>query len=429
MPGSSKSNWKNSLQELHKKRASRKTSGRSSHTIDGERYVHNLKGQKKDFSYTKILKDLKEFCCNGTVVQDPELGQFWKAGDFEGYSGGDWSTSSDYCLHSSDQNSIMRWHKVLWTILELDRKWLLFQKRKSDLQLYYNKRFEEEQSIYDETRLHLDQKFFQSITKPLKVAETASESHNMAFAVKLNGRKLLASLGITQRNSDYGFLLNKRMDELEDAKETPEEVASRFTCVSFENPQAVLRGARHMAVVEISCEPFVRKHGRRIFMDNATVSTSPTADGNVDIDSHHKFVGIKWLRDKPLTKFEDAQWLLIQKAEEEKLIKVSFKLPTPIHHQLINVAHDFYLSGGVSKSFQLWNEQRMQILKDAFDGFLLPSMEKEARALLTSRAKNWEVLHVLYAGSVSICGQSVNDQQRKKNDQQRIVKFIADHQL
>ncbi|KAL5703399.1 hypothetical protein ACHQM5_028496 [Ranunculus cassubicifolius] len=23
----------------------------------------------------KILKDLKEFCCNGTVVQDPELGQ------------------------------------------------------------------------------------------------------------------------------------------------------------------------------------------------------------------------------------------------------------------------------------------------------------------------------------------------------------------
>ncbi|PPS18976.1 hypothetical protein GOBAR_AA01622 [Gossypium barbadense] len=26
--------------------------------------------------YNKILKDLKkEFCCNGTVVQDPELGQ------------------------------------------------------------------------------------------------------------------------------------------------------------------------------------------------------------------------------------------------------------------------------------------------------------------------------------------------------------------
>ncbi|KAI3759493.1 hypothetical protein L6452_07360 [Arctium lappa] len=114
------------------------------------------------------------------------------------------------------------------------------------------------------------------------------------------------------------------------------------------------------AAVEISCEPFVRKHVRIIFMDNATISTSPTTDGNVDIDSHHKFAGIKWLRDKPLTKFEDAQWLLIQKPEEEKLIEVSFKLPTPIHHQLNNDAHDFYLSGGVSKSSQLWNEQRKQ---------------------------------------------------------------------
>ncbi|KAK6124000.1 hypothetical protein DH2020_042262 [Rehmannia glutinosa] len=36
----------------------------------------NCPGLKKEFSYNKILKDLKkEFCCNGTVVQDPELGQ------------------------------------------------------------------------------------------------------------------------------------------------------------------------------------------------------------------------------------------------------------------------------------------------------------------------------------------------------------------
>ncbi|KAL8167979.1 hypothetical protein V2J09_009478 [Rumex salicifolius] len=33
----------------------------------------SVQGLKKEFSYNKILK--KEFCCNGTVVQDPELGQ------------------------------------------------------------------------------------------------------------------------------------------------------------------------------------------------------------------------------------------------------------------------------------------------------------------------------------------------------------------
>nr|DAD46835.1 TPA_asm: hypothetical protein HUJ06_016772 [Nelumbo nucifera] len=54
----------------------------------GKEYVHGhiqqrngrkiltVQGLKKEFSYFKILKDLKkEFCYNGTIVQDPKLGQ------------------------------------------------------------------------------------------------------------------------------------------------------------------------------------------------------------------------------------------------------------------------------------------------------------------------------------------------------------------
>lgn len=44
------------------------------------------------------------------------------------------------------------------------------------------------------------------------------------------------------------------MDELEDAKETPEEMASTYTCAMFESPQAVLKGARHMVCIEL-CFP------------------------------------------------------------------------------------------------------------------------------------------------------------------------------
>lgn len=237
------------------------------------------------------------------------------------------------------------------------------------------------------------------------------------------------------------------------------------------------------AAVEISCEPCVRKHVRSIFMDNAVVSTSPTPDGNTAIDSFHQFAGVKWLKDKPITRFEDAQWLLIQKAEEEKLLQVTIKLPEHVLDKLISDANDYYLSDSVSKSAQQWNEQRKLIIQDSFFNFLLPSMEKEARSLLTIRAKSWlsmeygrilwekvsvapyqrkendssdeeaaprvmaccwgpgkpattfvmldssgEVLDVLYAGSLSIRGQSVNDQQRKKNDQQRVLKFMMDHQ-
>lgn len=65
---------------------------------------------------------------------------------------------------------------MLWAIQDLDRKWLLLQKRKTALHSYYNRRFEEEsRRIYDETRLNLNQQLFVSILKSLKDAESERE--------------------------------------------------------------------------------------------------------------------------------------------------------------------------------------------------------------------------------------------------------------
>lgn len=214
------------------------------------------------------------------------------------------------------------------------------------------------------------------------------------------------------------------------------------------------------------------------------VSTCPTPDGESAIDSFHQFAGVKWLREKPLRKFEDAQWLLIQKAEEEKLLQVTIKLPEDSLNKLFSDCKEHYLSDGVSKSAQLWNDQRELILKDALDNFLLPSMVKEARSLMSGRAKSWllmeygkalwnkvsvgpyqrkdnditpdeeaaprvlaccwgpgkpettfvmldssgEVVDVLFTGCLTLRSQNVRDQQSKKNDQERLLKFMMDHQ-
>jgi transcription elongation factor SPT6 len=238
------------------------------------------------------------------------------------------------------------------------------------------------------------------------------------------------------------------------------------------------------AAVEISCEPSIKKYVRSYFIDHAVVSTSPTADGNITIDLFHQFSGLKWLREKPLSKFEDAQWLLIQKAEEEKLIQVTIKLPEEYLNKLTEQFNELYFSDSVSKSAQLWNEQRKLILHDAFFRFLLPSMEKEARGVLANKAKHWvlmeygkalwnkvsvgpyqqkendhssddeaaprvmacswgpgtpqttfvmldssgEVQDVLHTGSLTLKSQNPNDQQRKKNDLERLLKFMTDHQ-
>ncbi|KAL5977003.1 hypothetical protein ACLOJK_021341 [Asimina triloba] len=408
----------------------------------------------------------------------------------------------------------LKWHKKLWAVHNLDKKWLLLQKRKTALESYYSKRFQEEaRRIDDESRLALNRQLFNSVLESLKVAESEREvddvdaKFNLHFPpgeveleegqYKRPKRKSLYSIcskaGLWEVSNkfgvsaeQFGFYLNleqMRRDELEDAKETPEEIAANFTCAMFESPQDVLKGARHMAAVEISYEPSVKRHVRSMYLEDAVVYTCPTPEGKAAIDYFHQFAAIKWINGKPLSHFKDAQWLLIQKAEEEKLIQVTIKLPIKVQTKLINDSNDYYISDGVSKSAQLWNEQRKLILKDAFFSFLFPSMEKEAQFLLTARAKNWllmeygkqlwnrvsvapyqrkdsdanseddaaprvmaccwgpgkpattfvmldssgEMLDVLYTGSLNIRSQG-EQQQRRKNDQQRLLKFMTDHQ-
>ena len=229
----------------------------------------------------------------------------------------------------------------------------------------------------------------------------------------------------------------------------------------------------------LSCEIPFRKYVRGIFMDKALVSTSPTLKGNTAIDSFHEFAGFKWLKDKPLLKFEDSQWLLIQKAEEEELLTVEIKLPEDAVKELMTVCNDAYLKDTEGTSTQLWNEQRKLILQDTISNLLLPSMEKEARALLNAKAKNWslmkygmqlwnrvsvapyqnndnaaakergvvaccwgngkpgttfvmldskgELVDVMHAGSLTLRSQNINDQQRRKSDQNCVLKFLSIH--
>lgn len=77
--------------------------------------------------------------------------------------------------------------QVLWTIQDLDQKWLLLQKRKSALQSYYTKRFEEEnRRVYDETRLRLNKQLFQSITKSLEAADSEREVDDVDSKLNLH---------------------------------------------------------------------------------------------------------------------------------------------------------------------------------------------------------------------------------------------------
>ncbi|XP_028790109.1 transcription elongation factor SPT6 homolog isoform X2 [Neltuma alba] len=406
----------------------------------------------------------------------------------------------------------LKWHKVLWIIRELDKKWLLLQKRKNILMTSYNNRFHEGcQTTFSDEKSSFNQQLSGTITTMLKLVESDREIDDIELKFSLHFSPVEGFLDVSYKrpvkesyyskcsmaglwslaskfgNTEKFRLLSTPekvgMENHEDPEESPEELASAYKCATFETSESVLEGARHMAAMEISSEMSLRKYIRSIVMDHALLSTSPTVKGNMTIDTHHEVAGVKWLQDKPLTKFKDAQWLIIQNAEKEKLLEVKIRLPEHVLSELTNACNDVYLNRSERTSAQLWNEQRKSIVQDAILNFLLPSMEKEARELLTAKAKNWlimdygkelwnrvsvvpylcrgnvtarekgaaskvmaccwgtgkpgttfvmldskgELVDAIHASSLTLRSQNINDQQRRKNDQQRLLKFLMNH--
>lgn len=118
--------------------------------------------------------------------------------------------------------------QTLWAIKDLDRKWLLLQKRKSALQSYYSKRFEEEsRRVYDESRLNLNRKLFDSVMKSLKEAESEREIDDVDS--KFNLHFPPGEAGV-----DEGQFKRPKRKSLYSAysKAGLWEVASRFGCSS-----------------------------------------------------------------------------------------------------------------------------------------------------------------------------------------------------
>lgn len=408
-----------------------------------------------------------------------------------------------------DEKPKLKMYKALWAIQLWDRKWLLLQRRKNALKASYEKRAAEE-ARRDENKLNILESVLQSLddAESERTVDDIDAKFNLHFPpdeveveegqFKRPKRKSLYSIcrkcrlgGLSQKFSLSSEQLGENLQlmykkhEVDDASVTPEDVAAEFSVREFSDSQSVLKGARHMAAVEISCEPTVKEYARSVYMEKALVTTRPTTDGDSAIDSFHQYAGVKWLVNKPISMFDDAQWLLIQKAEEEKLLQVTIGLPKEVIDDLMGELESHYLSDGVSRAAQLWNEQRKLIVKEALSQYILPNMEKEARMVLTTRAKSWlvqdygmklwtkasvapykrqkrdeehpdedsetrvmaccqgsikdpttfvmldssgEVLDTLFTSHFSIRSKNPAQMKRKEIDQQRFLKFMMDHQ-
>ena len=105
------------------------------------------------------------------------------------------------------------------------------------------------------------------------------------------------------------------------------------------------------------------------------------------IDTFNQFEGVKWIVGKQISAFDDEQWLLIQKAEEEKLIDATVGSSKESIDGILFDFEQLFSSDRLSRTSPTWSEQRKLILQEAVVTILLPIMEKEIRMSLVVRAK------------------------------------------
>ncbi|KAJ7556307.1 hypothetical protein O6H91_05G078100 [Diphasiastrum complanatum] len=330
----------------------------------------------------------------------------------------------EMCLHllmDSDANSVemenieerstLRYYKALWAVWHSDRKWQLLQWRRANLSAAYASL-----KLADK---HTDQhELLQQIIETLDSAQSEQEVDDVEKKFRLYfspddveagegqykrpklitqyskfykaGYRLISKhFGLSPKHFGENLQAMSKIHMVTDSTLTPEEISAEFP-----DPKLALECAREMAALEISVEPTVCDYSRKIYAESGTVTTRPTSEGHKIIDSFHPCAGVKFLENNPLDDFADGRWLLIQNAEEEKLLEVTIGLDEEfIRSRLMQEVMPFYLSKGVNQNAELWNEQRRQILHDSVTNLILPNLEKETRLSLSRKAKQSILTH------------------------------------
>lgn len=165
--------------------------------------------------------------------------------------------------------------------------------------------------------------------------------------------------------------------------------------IRFVNREAVLKAATYMFSREISCDPLVRQTVRKYFFENAVINVRPTTLGMKEIDENHPCYAIKFLKNKPVTKLVNEQFLNIVNAEKDKLLEVHFSIE-PIDsldskRQLMSPYYEslkaLYYSDFSSIVTKEWNDQREEAIRCAMDKYLMPYFEKQLREKLVKEAQ------------------------------------------
>ena len=184
-----------------------------------------------------------------------------------------------------------------------------------------------------------------------------------------NAYHLVRAVGIT--SDDFAQNVIKvaggRKNYTEDPDVRPDDMADSLVQEPrYRTGQEVLKDARAMFVEEISTNPRIRKHLRKIFVQDLLFDVIRTDKGLKQIDSEHPYYEFKYLRNQGIRNFWNRPDLFLRmlKAEQDGLIEI--KMHVQHERRIVDDLKQGIESDNFSEVADAWNSLRREIVSQAF---------------------------------------------------------------
>ncbi|KAJ2633826.1 Transcription elongation factor spt6 [Coemansia sp. RSA 1290] len=185
--------------------------------------------------------------------------------------------------------------------------------------------------------------------------------------------------------------------------EPPEEAARRLVGTELASPELALRAAKATYAHMIALDPQIRRFVRQFCVDNAGVIVRPTERGLREIThEEHPAFAFKFLKQKPVTAFVGAQFMELQRAVNEGLLRMQFSVSGKYRFSSKDMSRDdavftadrdesarlVAMQLSVAGS-DLWESARSEAVTAAMRDHVLPQIWRETAQRLQQQASEY----------------------------------------
>jgi len=317
--------------------------------------------------------------------------------------------------------------KHLWDIYDLDQRYFFLYGRKMNLKQMLQKSNNTELAIkVDSLDNEQDaQDFLRYVT--LHQYNTEETESNIKMPEKRDFYSRAKKLGVTGLIKHFGVTPQQVALNLEnifmknfDAIKKPEPLFIEDTFNYFksltdeydvkrsfksdqEKIESFINTITLVMAEEIATEPLILQLLRPIYFSLVTISTTPTELGKTKIDDYSPFRPVKRLNKKPATVFSNGQYLLVDRAESEGLLNITFEYNEDLFkYEIVSKLEQSFLPDSLS---DVWNDHRRKVIETAIKNFLKPDFDNFVRKKLKKEADEFvanqcaeKLEHMLMAG-------------------------------